>query len=115
MNPTSLMLAAALAVALGGTAMLTVSGPTDVGDTSSMAAMTAFRQGNPCPTTGSVQGQCPGYVVTHIEPICAEGVDTAENLHWQTRTQAAAMKGWDRQYCDFRRVRLAIGTAPKER
>jgi len=44
----------------------------------------AFVKANPCPATGKPRGACPGYVVDHIEPLCAGGEDHPVNMQWQT-------------------------------
>jgi len=54
----------------------------------SAAAVRAFREKHPCPTTAHVSGACPGYVVNHIEPPCKGGLDVPSNLQWQTHTSA---------------------------
>lgn len=54
----------------------------------SAAAVRAFREKHPCPTTASIYGACPGYVVNHIEPPCKGGPDVPSNLQWQTHTSA---------------------------
>jgi hypothetical protein len=63
---------------------------------SSMRA--AFKRANPCPATGKITGACPGFVIDHIEPLCAGGEDHPRNLQWQS-TEAAAVKDrfeWER-------------------
>ena len=44
----------------------------------------AFQRANPCPANGATRGPCPGYVVDHIEPLCAGGADAPANMQWQT-------------------------------
>jgi len=44
-----------------------------------LGPLIAFRSKHPCPTTGSVRGACPGYVI----------VDNKGNLRWRTLAQAA--------------------------
>ncbi len=44
-----------------------------------LAPLRAFRSKHPCPTTSSVRGACPGYVI----------VDNKGNLRWRTLAQAA--------------------------
>jgi hypothetical protein len=44
-----------------------------------LAPVLAFRSKHPCPTTGSVRGACPGYVI----------VDNKANLRWRALAQAA--------------------------
>lgn len=55
------------------------------------AQRAAFVQQHPCPATGKNTGPCPGFVVDHIEPLCAGGPDTPSNMQWQT-AEAAKMK-----------------------
>lgn len=50
----------------------------------------AFVKANPCPATGKPRGACPGYVVDHIEPLCAGGADHPANMQWQTVADAKA-------------------------
>jgi len=56
----------------------------------SPSARAAFVKANPCPTTGNTRGACPGYVVDHIEPLCAGGADHASNMQWQTAAEGKA-------------------------
>jgi 5-methylcytosine-specific restriction endonuclease McrA len=56
----------------------------------SSSARHAFQELHPCPSTGSVTGLCPGYVVDHIVPLKRGGSDAPENMQWQTRGQAKA-------------------------
>lgn len=49
-----------------------------------------FVRQNPCPATGEQRGACPGYVVDHIEPLCAGGADSTENMQWQAVDEAKA-------------------------
>lgn len=59
----------------------------------------AFVAANPCPATGLSYGSCPGYVVDHIEPLCAGGPDRPVNMRWQT-IEAAKIKDRDeRRLC----------------
>jgi hypothetical protein len=48
----------------------------------------AFAKAHPCPATGKARGACPGYVVDHIKPLCAGGVDRPSNMQWQTVKEA---------------------------
>lgn len=50
----------------------------------------AFRKDNPCPVTGKTRGACPGYVVDHIQPLCAGGADHPSNMQWLTVEAARA-------------------------
>ncbi len=49
----------------------------------------AFRAKHPCPTTGSVKGACPGYVVGDKKALKPGATDTPDNMRWQTIAQAA--------------------------
>jgi hypothetical protein len=53
------------------------------------APVRAFRAKHPCPTTGSVKGACPGYVVDDIKALKPGASDTPENMRWRTLAQAA--------------------------
>lgn len=46
------------------------------------AEVRAFRDENPCPSTGLKRGACPGYQVDHTIPLCAGGPDKQENMFW---------------------------------
>src|SRR5450756_2981494 len=48
------------------------------------AQRAAFLRHHPCPASGRTRGACPGYVVDHIEPLCADGPDNPGNMQWQT-------------------------------
>jgi len=69
-----IMLAAALAATAAAEAKIPRS----------PAAVAEFKRANPCPATGAHRGPCPGHQVDHIEPLCAGGPDTPENMQWLT-------------------------------
>lgn len=54
----------------------------------SAAEVRTFKREQPCPTTGSHRGACPGWVVDHIVPLCAGGADKPSNMQWQTKRDA---------------------------
>lgn len=54
----------------------------------------AFKLANPCPSTGERRGSCPGYVIDHIQPLCASGEDHPRNMQWQ-RIEEAKIKDRD--------------------
>jgi hypothetical protein len=56
----------------------------------SATELRAFKRANPCPSTGQRRGACPGYVVDHVEPMCAGGPDHRSNMQWQTVADAKA-------------------------
>lgn len=51
----------------------------------SKATLRAFVNQQACPSTGLHRLPCPGYHIDHIQPLCAGGSDTVENLQWLTR------------------------------
>lgn len=57
-------------------------------------ARRAFQKANPCPANGKVVGSCPGWIIDHVKPICAGGLDHPSNMAWQ-RVEEAKIK--DRQ------------------
>lgn len=42
-----------------------------------------FRRANPCPSTGSAYGSCPGYVIDYIQPLKEGGADVETNMRWR--------------------------------
>lgn len=48
----------------------------------SPAARAAFHRTHPCPANGATHGACPGWQVDHIQPLCAGGADTPDNMQW---------------------------------
>lgn len=48
--------------------------------------------------TGYPSGR-PGYVVDHIIPLCACGVDSVVNLQWMRADSSYAKDAWERQMC----------------
>lgn len=59
----------------------------------------AFQREHPCPSTGRHRGACPGYVVDHIEPLCAGGPDRRTNMQWQSSNDALAKDRWENRLC----------------
>jgi hypothetical protein len=54
-------------------------------DARSHAAKRDFVAANPCPSTGSHKVKnCRGYIIDHVNPLCAGGPDAANNMQWQT-------------------------------
>lgn len=58
-----------------------------------------FRAANPCPATGKSAGACPGWVVDHVVPLCAGGVDAPANMQWQTRPDSLVKDREERRFC----------------
>jgi hypothetical protein len=56
----------------------------------SAAAKAEFQRAQPCPATGQARGKCPGYVIDHVQPLCAGGADAPGNMQWQSMANAKA-------------------------
>lgn len=69
----------------------------------SAAERVAFIREHPCPSTGQRHGACPGYVVDHIQPLCAFGPDHRSNMQWQPRAESLRKDADERREC--RRLR----------
>ncbi len=54
-----------------------------------------FKKNNPCPSTGSPSGSCPGYVIDHVKPLKRGGSDHPSNMQWQTESAAKAKDKWE--------------------
>lgn len=65
----------------------------------SAAAKAEFQRLNPCPATGEHRGPCPGWIVDHIHPLCANGDDLPSNMQWQTIEDAKAKDREERRLC----------------
>lgn len=65
----------------------------------SHAAVAAFKRQAPCPATSSPRGPCPGYVVDHVQPLCAGGADHPANMQWQTVADAKVKDRAERAQC----------------
>lgn len=65
----------------------------------SRAARAEFQRTHPCPGTGSPHGGCKGYVVDHVQPLCAGGPDAPSNMQWQTVGAAKAKDRTERRQC----------------
>ena len=53
----------------------------------------------PCPATSQPNGACPGYVKDHIIALDCGGLDSSENMQWQTKDDAKAKDKWERKTC----------------
>jgi hypothetical protein len=65
----------------------------------SSKARALFVRDHPCPANGKKSGTCPGWIVDHIEPLCAGGRDVPENMQWQTIADAKAKDKLERKQC----------------
>lgn len=58
-----------------------------------------FVKSQPCPANGNTRDRCPGYVVDHIQPLCAGGKDHPSNMPWQTVADAKVKDREARKMC----------------
>lgn len=65
----------------------------------------AFTKHHPCPATGKSRSACPGYVVDHVKPLCAGGVDQWQNMQWQTVADAKLKDREEWAFCRSLRKR----------
>lgn len=63
------------------------------------AARHAFAENNACPATNEPKLPCPGWIIDHIIPLCAGGIDTPANMQWQTRENALLKDAEERRAC----------------
>jgi hypothetical protein len=63
------------------------------------AAKDAFKRACPCPSTVSINGSCPGYVIDHVRALACGGHDTPNNMAWQTVADGKAKDKWERKGC----------------
>ena len=60
----------------------------------------AFRKQNPCPSTGTIRGPCPGWQIDHTRALMNGGKDRPANMQWladehhkaKTKTDIASCK-----------------------
>lgn len=60
-----------------------------------------FKKLHPCPD-GRDKGsrtRCVGYIVDHVAPLCAGGIDRPENMRWQTVEEAKLKDRWEKELC----------------
>lgn len=67
----------------------------------SHAVTAEFQRKHPCPSNGQRRGHCPGYIVDHIQPLCACGPDATSNMQWQTVADATVKDRLERRECRF--------------
>lgn len=65
----------------------------------SAAARAEFKRLKPCPSTGLHRGACPGFVIDHLQPLCAGGADASHNMQWQSVEAAKAKDRTERARC----------------
>lgn len=63
------------------------------------AQVRRFRKEHPCPVTGKTTGACVGWVVDHVWPLCADGLDTPSNMAWQEQRQSYIKDRLERDFC----------------
>lgn len=58
-----------------------------------------FKRANLCPATGKIEKSCKGFVVDHIRPLCACGVDDPSNMQYQSLAESKIKDKWERKLC----------------
>lgn len=81
--------------------MLTFSVTSEAKIKRSAKAKAEFKRQHPCPATGFYKGRCPGYVVDHVDPLCAGGLDEPVNMQWQTLAESKLKDRIERRICGF--------------
>ena len=76
------------AIALACVALLMQPSRVDARAQRSHKALSEFKRKNPCPSTDSKRGPCPGYVIDHIKALACGGADKPGNMQWQTTIDA---------------------------
>lgn len=66
------------------------------------ANRTLFLSQISCPSTLKNYGNCPGYIVDHINPLACGGDDHPSNMQWQTVLDAKAKDKWERKSCEIK-------------
>ena len=65
-------------------------------------AIRAFRQANPCPSTGETSGSCPGWRIDHRYPLCACGSNAQSNLQWEPLEHSKTKDRLEIEVCALR-------------
>jgi hypothetical protein len=65
----------------------------------SRSARASFQRDQPCPATGGTHGACKGYVVDHVQPLCAGGADAPSNMQRQSVADGKAKDRTERRQC----------------
>ena len=65
----------------------------------SQAVKAEFQRSHPCPANGQRRGACSGYVKDHIIALACGGLDSPNNLQWQTLEESKAKDKWERIDC----------------
>lgn len=58
-----------------------------------------FRSKTICPATQTITTHCPGYVVDHIIPLCANGLDAPVNMQYQELHESYIKDIQERKQC----------------
>ena len=79
--------------------LLALTGGVEAACKRSGAVRRAFVRTHPCPSTGLSKLPCHGFILDHIIPLCANGLDSPKNLQWQSITDAKAKDRDERRLC----------------
>jgi hypothetical protein len=81
------------------TAALLFGGTAEAKQPRSSIERHAFVKAVACPVTDRHRLPCPGYIIDHIEPLCAGGADHRSNMQWQTVEDAKIKDRGEREMC----------------
>ena len=71
-----------------------------------------FRATHPCPATQQTSGACAGWVVDHLKPLCAGGLDAPSNMQWQPLAQSREKDKIEIAYCRCMAREIAVCRTP---
>lgn len=87
---------------------LTLSFPAFSITSRSYKARADFAKAHPCPSTGKPSPRkCTGYIIDHVVPLCAGGLDSPMNMQWQTVAEAKAKDRGEKSQCAANRKAAA--------
>lgn len=89
----------AIRIALIFIAVLTLSTGSEARIQRDKKALREFVKQHACPSTGRHRLPCPGWVIDHVDPLCAGGSDRPENMQWQTVQDAKLKDREERRQC----------------
>ena len=79
----------------------------------SYSAKVAFVRANACPGTGLHKLPCRGFVIDHSLPLCAGGLDIAQNMAWSTVAESKRKDQEEFALC--RQVRMGLLQASSDK
>ena len=76
-----------------------------------------FQRLHPCPANGAREGDCPGYAIDHVVPLCLGGPDVAYNMRWLRLSELKRSSSDETRECRSRRQEpeLPVAAVPSTR